>query len=109
MEFGIPDKLRELYEKKDFGTYADKTGKLPVCFLTDNDITGGNSGSGVLDANGRLIGLAFDGNWEAMSGNISYEPSKQRTICVDVRYVLWLIEKVGGAPHIVEELKVQTL
>jgi hypothetical protein len=108
-EFGIPVKLQELYNKKDFGGYADKTGKLPVCFLTDNDITGGNSGSGVLDANGRLIGLAFDGNWEAMSGNINYEPSKQRTICVDVRYVLWLIDKVGGAPHIVEELKVETL
>lgn len=108
MEFGVPAKLVELYNKKDFGPYADNTGKLPVCFLTDNDITGGNSGSGILDANGRLVGLAFDGNWEAMSGNISYEPSKQRTICVDIRYVLWLMDKMGGAGNLVEELQVET-
>ncbi|MES2616483.1 MAG: S46 family peptidase, partial [Bacteroidota bacterium] len=105
VEFDIPTKLVDLYNAKDFGSYKDKTGKLPVCFLTNNDITGGNSGSGILDAQGRLIGLAFDGNWEAMSGNISYDAAKQRTICLDVRYLLWLIEKVGGATNIIEELK----
>lgn len=104
-EFDVPTKLIDLYNAKDFGNYKDKTGKLPVCFLTNNDITGGNSGSGILDAQGRLIGLAFDGNWEAMSGNISYDPAKQRTICLDVRYLLWLIEKVGGADNIIAELK----
>ncbi len=104
-EFDIPVKLIELNKAKDFGKYADKTGKLPVCFLTNNDITGGNSGSGILDGQGRLVGLAFDGNWEAMSGNISYDAAKQRTICLDVRYLLWLVEKVGGATNIIDELK----
>ena len=105
VEFDVPSKLIDLHKAKDYGNYADKTGKLPVCFLTNNDITGGNSGSGVLDGQGRLIGLAFDGNWEAMSGNISYDKAKQRTICLDVRYLLWLIEKFGGATNIIEELK----
>ena len=79
---------------------------MNVCFITDNDITGGNSGSGVLDANGNLIGLAFDGNWEAMSGDIAFEPDLQRTISVDMRYVLFLIDKYAGAGHLLEEMTI---
>lgn len=105
-EFDVPQNLIDAYNKKDFGNYTDKTGKVPVCFITDNDITGGNSGSPVMDAKGRLIGLAFDGNWEAMSGNISYNPKNQRTIVVDVRYVLWIMEKLGGATNLIEEMKI---
>ncbi len=105
-EFDVPQNLIDAYNAKNFGKYADKKGKLPVCFLTDNDITGGNSGSPVMDANGKLIGLAFDGNWEAMSGNINYEPSKQRTIVVDIRYVLWIIEKLGGATNLINEMEI---
>jgi hypothetical protein len=105
-EFSIPDRLKELYKNKDYGRYAMKDGKLPVAFLTDNDITGGNSGSPVIDAEGRIIGLAFDGNWEAMSGNIHFDPKNKRTINVDIRYVLWLIEKYGQAPNIVNEMTI---
>ncbi len=105
-EFDVPQSLIDAYNAKNFGKYADKSGRLPVCFLTDNDITGGNSGSPVMDANGKLIGLAFDGNWEAMSGNINYEPSKQRTIVVDIRYVLWIIDKLGGAQNIIDEMQI---
>lgn len=105
-EFTIPARLKELYEKKDYGRYAMQDGKLPTCFLTDNDITGGNSGSPVIDGEGNIIGLAFDGNWEAMSGNIHFDPANKRTICVDIRYVLWLIDKFGQAPHIVSEMTV---
>lgn len=79
---------------------------MPVCFLTTNDITGGNSGSPVMNANGELIGLAFDGNWEAMSGDIAYEAELQRTIAVDIRYVLWIIDIYSGAGHLVEEMTV---
>ena len=82
-EFLVPKYLKQLYEKKDYGPYG-VDGKMPVCFITNNDITGGNSGSPVLNANGELIGLAFDGNWEAMSGDIAYEPELQRCICVDI-------------------------
>lgn len=105
-EFGIPERLKELHKAKDYGRYAMKDGKLPVAFLTDNDITGGNSGSPVIDGEGRIIGLAFDGNWEAMSGNIHFDPKNKRTICVDIRYVLWLIEKYGQAPNIVSEMTI---
>lgn len=105
-EFDLPQNLVDAYNKKDFGNYTDKTGKVPVCFITDNDITGGNSGSPVMDAKGRLIGLAFDGNWEAMSGNISYNAKKQRTIVVDIRYVLWIMEKLGGATNLIEEMNI---
>jgi hypothetical protein len=94
-----------LYNAKDYGRYAMKDGKLPVAFLSDNDITGGNSGSPVIDGEGNIIGLAFDGNWEAMSGNIHFDPANKRTINVDIRYVLWLIEKYGQAPQIVNEMK----
>lgn len=103
-EFELPDKLVQLYKNKDYGRYG-ANGTLPVCFITNNDITGGNSGSPVINGNGELIGLAFDGNWEAMSGDIDYDEIK-RTICVDSRYVLWCIEKLGGAPNIINEMKV---
>jgi hypothetical protein len=102
-EFIVPDKLKELYKNKDFGPYGED-GRLVTCFLTTNDITGGNSGSPVLNGSGELIGLAFDGNWEAMSGNIAYEPNLQRTICVDIRYVLFVIDKYAGAQNLIDEL-----
>lgn len=103
-EFDMPKKLIDLYEKKDFGQYADKDGYLPVNFLTDNDITGGNSGSPVLNGNGELIGLAFDGNIEAMAGDVIFDDELQRCINVDIRYVLFLIDKLAGATHIINEL-----
>lgn len=103
-EFVLPEKLIELYNNKDFGQYADADGNLHVCFLSNNDITGGNSGSPVLNSKGELIGLAFDGNWEAMSGDIAFEPNLQRTINVDIRYVLWVVEKIGGCNRIIDEL-----
>lgn len=102
-EFDLPKELLDLYEKKDFGPYADKAGYMPVNFLTDNDITGGNSGSPVIDGEGNLIGLAFDGNIEAMAGDVIFDPKLQRTIAVDIRYVLFLMDKLAGAKHIVEE------
>jgi hypothetical protein len=105
-EFDLPEKLVELAKKKDYGQYADKTNKqLVVGFITTNDITGGNSGSPVIDANGNLIGLAFDGNYEALSHKIAFDKDLNRTICVDVRYVLWCIDKLGGATNIIKELK----
>ena len=105
-EFIVPAKLKELYEAKDYGQYADKDGKLIVCFLSNNDITGGNSGSPILNADGHLIGLAFDGNWEAMSGDIAFEPELQRTINVDARYVLFVMDKFAGAQRLIDELKI---
>jgi len=104
-EFIVPAKLKELYNKKDYGRYGEN-GKLYTCFLTDNDITGGNSGSPVMNADGHLIGIAFDGNWEAMSGNILFEPELQRTINVDIRYVLFVIEKYAGASNLIKELQI---
>ncbi len=103
-EFDMPKKLIDLYEKRDFGQYADDDGYLPVNFLTDNDITGGNSGSPVLNGKGELIGLAFDGNIEAMAGDVIFDDQLQRTINVDIRYVLFLIDKLAGASHIIDEL-----
>ena len=102
-EFTVPQKLQDLYKAKDYGVYGSN-GTLNVCFLTTNDITGGNSGSPVIGANGELIGLAFDGNWEAMSGDISFEQNVQRTICVDARYLLFIIDKYAGAKHLVDEM-----
>jgi len=93
-----------LYEKKDYGQYATKEGKLPVGFISNNDITGGNSGSPVINAKGHLIGTAFDGNWEAMSGDIYFEPNIQRTISVDIRYTLFIIDKYAGAKHLIDEM-----
>lgn len=107
-EFVVPAKLKELFEKKDFGNYAMKNGEMPVAFLSTTDITGGNSGSPVLNGNGELIGLAFDGNWEAMSGDIAFEPELQRTISVDIRYVLFIVDKYAGAKNIIKELTIAT-
>ena len=104
-EFTVPAKLKELYAAKDFGRYANAKGELPTCFLADCDITGGNSGSPVLNAKGSLIGLAFDGNWEAMSGDVAFEPELQRTIAVDVRYVLFVIDRFAGAGWLLDELQ----
>ena len=106
LEFTVEPRLKELYATKDYGRYADKDGKLHVGFLANLDITGGNSGSPVLDKKGRLIGLAFDGNWEAMSGDVAFEPELQRCIGVDVRYVLWVVDKFAGCQHIMSELDI---
>ena len=104
-EFWVQPEILDLIRSKDFGQYANKNGELQLCFLSNNDITGGNSGSPVFDKNARLIGLAFDGNWEAMSGDIAFEPDLQRTISVDIRYVLYMIDKWGKCPRLIEELK----
>ena len=103
-EFIVPARLEELLMARDYGQYVDESGELVICFLHGTDITGGNSGSPVMNANGDLIGLAFDGNWEAMSGDIAFEPSLQRTISVDIRYVLWIVDKFAGATNIIDEL-----
>jgi len=103
-EFILPAGIKKLLLEADYGRWADADGTLHTCFLTNNDITGGNSGSPVLDAKGNLIGLAFDGNWESMSSDVMFEPQLQRCICVDIRYVLWLVEKFGGAHNIISEL-----
>jgi hypothetical protein len=105
-EFYVPAKLKELYNKKDFGNYVDKNGEIVACFITNNDITGGNSGSPVINAEGHLIGLAFDGNSEAMSGDIDFEKNLQRCINLDVRYMLFVIDKFAGARHLIEEMKI---
>ena len=105
-EFIVDPKLKELFNNKDYGRYADNDGKMHVCFLTNNDITGGNSGSPVINGDGELIGLAFDGNWESMSGDIIFEPSVQRCICVDIRYVLFVVDRIGGAKNILDELTI---
>lgn len=104
-EFWVQPEILDLIRSKDFGQYANKEGDLQLCFLSNNDITGGNSGSPVFDKNARLIGLAFDGNWEAMSGDIAFEPDLQRTISVDIRYVLFMIDKWGKCPRLINELK----
>jgi hypothetical protein len=105
-EFDLDQSMLDIYEKKDYGRYANKRGQLPVNFLTDNDITGGNSGSPVINGKGELIGLAFDGNIEAMAGDVIFDSNLQRTINVDIRYVLWLIDKYSNAKHIVDELTI---
>jgi len=103
-DFIVPEKLKELYNEKDYGRYAGKDGKMPVCFITNNDITGGNSGSPVMDKNGNLIGIAFDGNWEAMTGDLAFDNNVQKTICVDIRYVLFVIDKYAGAGNLIKEM-----
>ncbi len=106
MDFTVDERLKRLYAEKNWGGYEDKDGSLHTCFLSTNDITGGNSGSPIMNANGELIGLAFDGNWEAMSGDIAFEPNVQRTINVDVRYVLWCIDVLGGAGYLLDEMTI---
>ena len=106
-EFDAPKRLLDLIEKKDFGPYGNENGDLIVCFLSTNDITGGNSGSPIMNGKGELIGLAFDGNWEAMSGDVNFEPKLQRTINVDVRYVLFIIDKYAGATNLINELDIR--
>ncbi len=103
-EFDLPTRILEMNKAKNYGRFADKDGSLHVNFLTDNDITGGNSGSPVLNGKGELIGLAFDGNIEAMAGDVIFDPKLQRTINVDIRYVLWVIENFSNAKHIVDEM-----
>lgn len=103
-EFDLPQDFLDLVKRKDFGQYADKKGFMPVNFLSNNDITGGNSGSPILNGHGHLIGLAFDGNSEALSGDIIFDPKLQKTINVDVRMVLWIIEKYGKAGHLISEM-----
>lgn len=105
-EFFVPERLKELHAAADYGRYADKDGRLWVNFTTNNDITGGNSGSPVINGKGQLIGLAFDGNWEAMSGDIAFEPELQKCINVDIRYVLFIIDKYAGASHLIDEMTV---
>ena len=104
-EFWVQPEILDLVRSCDFGPYANEKGELQLCFLSNNDITGGNSGSPVFDKNARLIGLAFDGNWEAMSGDIAFEPDLQRCIGVDIRYVLFMIDKWGKCPRLIEELR----
>ena len=104
-EFTVPERLKELYAAKDFGRYANAKGEMPVAFLANLDITGGNSGSPVLNDRGALIGLAFDGNWEAMSGDVAFEPDLQRMIAVDVRYVLFIVDKFAGAGWLLDEMQ----
>lgn len=105
-EFNVDPVMKELWKKKDYGQYADANGNLTVNFLTNNDITGGNSGSPVINGDGQLIGTAFDGNWEAMSGDIYFEPNIQRTISVDIRYTLWIVDKCYGATNLIDEMNI---
>jgi hypothetical protein len=105
-EFVVPAKLKELYNNKDFGRYALKNGEMPVCFLSTNDITGGNSGSPVINGKGQLIGAAFDGNWESLSGDINFDNDLQRCICVDIRYILFIVDKLGNSKHLIDEMTI---
>jgi hypothetical protein len=105
-EFNVWPRMKELYFANDYGDYADRDGTLHTCFITDNDITGGNSGSPVIDNKGELIGIAFDGNWEAMSGDIAFESNLQRCINVDIRFVLWIIDKFAGATNLIDEMTI---
>ena len=105
-EFVVPEKLKELYEIGDYGKYADENGNLRINFISNNDITGGNSGSPVINAWGEIVGTAFDGNWEAMSGDIAFENEIQRTISVDIRYIMFIIDKFAGATHLIDEMTI---
>jgi hypothetical protein len=105
-EFNVWPRMKELYSSNDFGEYTDRDGTLHTCFITNNDITGGNSGSPVMNRNGELIGIAFDGNWEAMSGDVAYEPDLQKCINVDIRFVLWMIDKYAGATNLIDEMTI---
>ena len=104
-EFDVPQKLRDLYKSKDYGQYADKNGKVPVCFLGTNHTTGGNSGSPAIDAHGNLVGLNFDRVWEGTMSDMNYDPEICRNIMVDARYILFIIDKYAGAKHLIDEMK----
>ena len=105
-EFVVPEKLKELWKNKDYGQYGTAEGEMVTCFLSNNDITGGNSGSPIMNARGELIGLAFDGNWESMSSDVMFEPDLQRCINVDIRYVLFIVDKFGGAGWLIDEMDI---
>ena len=105
-EFNVPERLKKLYKEKNYGSYTNRKGELPTCFITNNDITGGNSGSPVINGKGVLIGLAFDGNSEAMSGDIDFEENLQRCICLDSRYMLWVIDVYAGAKNLIAEMDI---
>lgn len=105
-EFVVPAKLKELYENKDFGRYAMENGEMPICFVTNTDNTGGNSGSPVFNAKGELIGTGFDRNWEGLTGDIAFQTTLQRAACVDIRYTLFIIDKFAGASHLINELTI---
>jgi hypothetical protein len=105
-EFVVPEKLKELWKNKDYGQYGTADGEMVTCFLSNNDITGGNSGSPIMNARGELIGLAFDGNWESMSSDVMFEPDLQRCINVDIRYVLFIVDKFGGAGWLIDEMDI---
>ena len=106
-EFNVPSRMKELLLDKNYGQYAHSDGKLRTCFLTDNDITGGNSGSPVINGKGELIGIAFDGNWEAMSGDLDFEENLQRCINVDIRFVLWVVDVYAGAQNLIDEMEIR--
>ncbi|HEX2608835.1 MAG TPA: S46 family peptidase, partial [Flavisolibacter sp.] len=107
-EFDLPESFLKAARARDFGPYKDaRTNDLVTCFITTNDITGGNSGSPVLNANGELIGLAFDGNYEALSHKIAFDKDLNRTICADIRFVLWCVDKLGGAQNLISELNLK--
>ena len=105
-EFWVQPEILDLIRSKDFGQYANKDGELQLCFLSNNDITGGNSGSPVFNSKGQLIGTAFDRNFEGLTGDIAFRPSSQRAACVDIRYTLFIIDKFAGASHIIDELTI---
>ena len=106
-DFDVPADLIRLYNERNYGRYADADGTIHTCFITNNDITGGNSGSPVINAKGELIGAAFDGNWEAMSGDIAFDKNYKRTIVCDIRYILFLIDKMGHAKNLVKEMDIR--
>lgn len=106
-EYFVNEDLRRHYLASDYGRYADEKGKLPTCFLSNNDITGGNSGSGVLNARGELIGLAFDGNIESLSSDLKFNTALTRCISVDIRYVLFMIDTFGGSKYVIDELDIR--
>ena len=106
-EFTVLPGLKSIYEKKDYGKYVDENGKIRVCFLTNNDVTGGNSGAGMLNAKGELVGMVFDINWEATAASVKFIPDQQRTISTDIRYVLLITDKYAGAQNIIDELDIR--